>query len=610
MASTAAPEPLLELEEISLSFGSRPALDAVSLRVERGEIHAIVGEHGAGKTSLALAASGFLRPQSGRILAGGGSWPWLSRERASSLGIEFVPQEAPVFENMNVAESILLDGDARVFPLIRRKREIKLAGAFMASLGIGLDPGARMRELHVSDRALVDVLRNLYRRPRVLIIDEALERLSSEGLARVLPALKAIAASGGAVVYITHRIDDVFKIAQRVTIMRDGRAIFTERTGRLDEITLVRLAYTQTLRGEGLGPDLSFARLVKYNEAILAELPISLIVADAALRPVFVNARARALFGGEGAASLAELLGPGNEAAATVAAEACAGSETKSFYGLPMRAGGGETRSDLIVHPVSDREERIGSVIAIEDVTERERLREAASLSENLASLGLLAAGVAHEINNPLDIIGYYLQSMRFATVDERLLSAVSNVEEEVASIASIVGNLITFSEKRGREAREFDLGELASDLVDLLRFGAEGGGIALSATRPSGAPLLVRADRNELKQALLNLIRNAFEAMPGGGRVDVSCGSAGGMATVAIRDTGPGIEPSRLGEVFLPFYSTKTGGKNSGLGLSISYGIVKRYGGDISAENAAGGGCVFTLSLPLAGQGEGRSPR
>ncbi|MBI1751739.1 MAG: ATP-binding cassette domain-containing protein [Acidobacteria bacterium] len=596
---------LLGLSNLWLTQGAHRILEGATLDIAPGEIHALVGDRGSGKSSLAAIATGFLRPDAGFLRIDGGSHPFFTRKQAARLGIEWVAQQPALFDGLTVAENILLDGRGLPWPIRSRKQLEKEAGEILSTLDLAIDPSAKLGELDLSGKVLVDLARNLRRNPRLLILDEAMEKLSAEALTQTQALLRRLGERGLAILHITHRMDDLFAFAHRVTVLREGRVLFSDAVEHVDRVTLVRLAYTQLLRHEAIERDAGFARLIQYNEAILTSLPVNLMVVDMDLRPVLVNRCARELFAPQlpgRAASLAQCVGERNQGIVPLLESACREAGASSFYRVPFFARNGERIHTIKTDPILDGGHRIGTLIILEDVTEQERLREQAVLSGNLASLGLLTAGVAHEINNPLDIIGYYLQHIRFSTADAEILKAATSIEEEVEAIAAIVDSLISFSDKKPRHPERFDLARLAEDLVELLRFGAERGGVAVSCLREP-APLFVRADRNEIRQVLLNLFRNAFEAMPDGGGLEVECRTVGGHALVSVCDTGPGIEPSRLAEIFLPFYSTKEGGgKNSGLGLSISYGIVSRHGGGLAAENRARGGACFKMTLPLVG--------
>jgi signal transduction histidine kinase len=149
------------------------------------------------------------------------------------------------------------------------------------------------------------------------------------------------------------------------------------------------------------------------------------------------------------------------------------------------------------------------------------------------------------------------------------------------------------------------DLNELIGSIIGLLKHSAREKGIGISFDS-SEAELPLVASRNEIKQVILNLVKNSFEAMPGGGRIGIGTSLASDeagrpVAVIDFSDDGPGISSARLEDVFMPFYTTRKGkGDNAGLGLSICYGIVERHGGTMGVRNLDRGGCLFTIRLPF----------
>ncbi len=610
MESTPEAAELVGVRNVCLSYGSVTALTNVSMSINRAETHAIVGEHGAGKSSLAHVIGGFQKPDSGSVVLEGKSFGQLSSDLARRNGIQVITQHNPLIDDFTVADNILIDGRIGVLPRITGSVTIRKARDFIQKLNVSLDPTCPVRDLNRSDRALVDILKHLYPDPRLLILDETLENLSNENRQKIVAILNERKARGMSVLFITHRIDDIFNFADRITIIRDGEILTSDSVENVDKIMLIRLAYTHALTGKHVLSDRDFSQILKYNEAILFDLPINLIVVDRENRVKLVNALAKELFGlGDNAFGdryLRDLFPEGNGKCLQLIQEAAELKRQTSYYQVPLRLSGEETINTVTVYPIFDGAQLIGNIVIINDMTKQERLREQVVLSENLASVGLLAAGVAHEINNPLDIMHYYIENIRFNADNPNVQGAVKALQEEVDSIAQIVGNLLTFSDKKSRVKEEFDIIALLRDLVDLIAYNAKRSGIAVDVTAPPGA-LVIEANRNEMKQVVLNLVKNGFEAMPEGGKLTIAVEktTVNGVdhCSIEFLDTGAGLEESVVRDIFLPFFSTKDGtGRNVGLGLSICHSIVTKYNGTISGRNRENGGCAFTISLPLVG--------
>ena len=231
---------------------------------------------------------------------------------------------------------------------------------------------------------------------------------------------------------------------------------------------------------------------------------------------------------------------------------------------------------------------------------QRERL-DRLHRAERLAAVGQLAAGVAHEIRNPLTAIRstmqYLLQGLDAAEPKHQL---VEELLSEVDRINSTVGGLLSLSRSGEVRLVEVDLLDPLARAVQLLRARAAEQGVEIAASLPP-EPVPVRGDAGQLKQVFLNLLLNAVQAMPGGGQVRVTVAKREGAAHVRIADTGPGIPPEALRRVFDPFYTTKSDG--TGLGLAICHGIVEQHQGEIEVESEEGRGTTVSIRLPLAGR-------
>jgi len=228
-----------------------------------------------------------------------------------------------------------------------------------------------------------------------------------------------------------------------------------------------------------------------------------------------------------------------------------------------------------------------------------QRLQAQLVQSEKLVSLGQLAAGAAHEINNPLTaILGYSDLLAEDENLPERTRGTAVKIREQARRTSSLVQNLLSFARQVPAERTLLDINTVVSNAVQLRALDLHNGGSTIDLQLESVLPG-VRGDNNQLMQVFFNIISNALDAMgeTGGGTLTIRTLRDRGFVIVVFIDTGPGIrEPHR---VFDPFYTTKPVGKGTGLGLSICYGIVEEHGGKILCYNAAAGGAVFRVELP-----------
>lgn len=601
------PEPFASLHRVSCAAGDSLLLDGVNLSLLPGEVHALVGIHGGGKSALCQILAGLLAPSAGELRVAGRGYPSLSLSLARRLGIAYVPQYVHLLDQLSVAENFLLarSGWRHSLYLSHRGLERETARR-LAEFGFEFDPASLASDLLPSERVVLSILRNLVDPPRLLILDEVLDKLEPAHQERIVALLEERRHQGLAILWVTHNIDHIGDFAGRLSILRKGRIILTDMVDHLDRRNLLKICYNQISRilpdEAGIG---EIYQYLKYNEAILQNLPANLLIVDAEQRLKLLNARAREYFGVEPAAwqnsALAAFLGAANESFVDRVRPALNQPGESVLYDLVLSWRGESRMTTTTVFPIRDGGTLLGTILIIEDTTAQERLRHHAILSEKLASVGLLAAGVAHEINNPLEVIANDLNYLRASDVPpaERA-EVVGELEAEVAQIHRITRNLATFAHTERIAAAEFVLPELIHDLIELVSHNPRYRSFTI-CYQPQDPLLRLEASQDELRQVFLNLFRNSCEAMPRGGRIclDTRLDAQSGNVQISFADNGPGIPEQVRKSLFLPFSSTKFGGANMGLGLSIVYGIIQKHQGTITAENLPQSGCRFTIVLP-----------
>lgn len=274
----------------------------------------------------------------------------------------------------------------------------------------------------------------------------------------------------------------------------------------------------------------------------------------------------------------------------------------------PNPAANGDRVVNMAVAPLVAKGFRpVGRLLVIDDITERVELEEAVLQADKLSSVGLLAAGVAHEVNTPLAVISSYSQMLadRFGRGSEEA-KLLGKMTEQTFRASEIVNSLLDFSRTSGAEMSPCDLNRAISDTLELITPQLRKACVSLDLSL--AAPATVKANRGKLQQVLLNLFLNARDAMPDGGVLQITTQeslNAGGEARVQVlvSDSGEGIKPEVQRRIFDPFFTTKDSRRGTGLGLAVSYGIVQEHSGTISVESAPGAGTTFTLEFPLAEQ-------
>jgi PAS domain S-box-containing protein len=241
----------------------------------------------------------------------------------------------------------------------------------------------------------------------------------------------------------------------------------------------------------------------------------------------------------------------------------------------------------------------LGAVVVFSDLTPHKALEVERQRAERLAYFEMLAAGIAHEIKNPLVSIKAFAQLLPRRRGDEQFIENFGRtVAHQVDRMESLLDRLRTLARPGGRPQHPIDLRAPIGTAIDAMRPAFVEKSVVLSASM-GHAPCMILGDYSELEQLFLNLLLNAHEATPSGGMARVEIAVDAGRAIVAIVDTGPGVPPELLERVFDPFFSTKERG--SGLGLAICASIVQTHGGRLKAANREVGGAVFTVELPLA---------
>jgi two-component system, NtrC family, sensor kinase len=248
---------------------------------------------------------------------------------------------------------------------------------------------------------------------------------------------------------------------------------------------------------------------------------------------------------------------------------------------------------------VSKSSERIGRLLLFDDVTQRERMEEQMSQTEKLTSLGLLAAGVAHEVNTPLAVISNYIQMLakQMPEGDPRQ-TIIEKIVKQTFRASEIVNNLLNFSRTGAAEAADIDVNRVVEETLSLVAHPLKSSHIQVVKQLGEALPA-VRGSANKLQQVFLNLFLNARDAMPTGGMLEVRTTAHNGSVEIEVADTGAGIPREHIHRIFDPFFTTKASGRGTGLGLSISYGIIKEHAGKIDVRSTPGKGTSFHVEFP-----------
>ncbi len=356
-----------------------------------------------------------------------------------------------------------------------------------------------------------------------------------------------------------------------------------------------------------------YERLKEFSENIVESINVGILAADLDDRVESWNSRMEAMTGIEREAALGKTLSSVLPDSLAVHLAATRGDKrVHQLYKFPLEPAPG-AQDNGHVHPepvtvnvaiaplVTKDGQHIGRLVIFDDVTERENLERRLVQADKLSSIGLLAAGVAHEVNTPLAVISTYAQMLaKQVHGDEPKTRLLDKIAKSTFRASEIVNSLLNFSRTSTTDFEDVDLNRIIRETTALVEHQMEKAGVRISLELEDGLPL-IRGNAGKLQQVFLNLLLNGRDAMENGGVLAVRTAAAGTVVRAEVRDTGPGIPRELLNRIFDPFFTTKASRKGTGLGLSISYGIVEEHGGQIVADSRPGEGAVFRLDFPAA---------
>ena len=350
--------------------------------------------------------------------------------------------------------------------------------------------------------------------------------------------------------------------------------------------------------------------LKEFNESIIESINVGLLAVDLEGRVTRLNSafehildlrrdaavgkRVEDLFSEDFADTLTQVLGP----------DGWQLKEIRNIYKLHTATRGNRALVvNIALAPLHDVQGQTGALVVLEDVTARIGLEEQLQQREKLSSIGLLAAGVAHEVNTPLTGVSSYTQMLLgMLSENDPKHALLQKVRNQAERATNIVNNLLNFS--RSGSATEFgetDIAQVLNDTLQLLEPQLRRSQIEIVRDYELDAPL-VYGNAGKLQQVFTNLILNARDAIPDGGQIILSTKSLeDDSLLVEVADTGIGIAPENVAKIYDPFYTTKGVGRGTGLGLAVSYGIVQEHAGHINVESTPGQGTTFRITLPTA---------
>jgi PAS domain S-box-containing protein len=359
---------------------------------------------------------------------------------------------------------------------------------------------------------------------------------------------------------------------------------------------------------------IEYERLKEFNENIVESINVGILALDPEERIESWNSQMEVMFAlprKEALHQHLEAVFPPNLVEEFRRVKDQAGVHNLYKFRLETRAE--ETRiANIAIAPLVSRDFRtVGRIILIDDITDQTEMEGQLAQAEKLSSIGLLAAGVAHEVNTPLAVISSYAQMLaRQVKGDVKLGPLLDKITQQTFRASEIVNGLLNFSRTSGAEYRETDVNGIIRDTLTLLEHQFKTAQISVETSLMSGLPPIM-GNAGKLQQVFLNLFLNAKDAMSGaelanGERRTLRIATeVNGHVSISIADSGSGIAPEHLRRIYDPFFTTKTARRDgqprgTGLGLAVTYGIIQEHSGKIHVESQVGSGTTFYLEFPL----------
>ncbi|MCX6142923.1 MAG: ATP-binding protein [Ignavibacteriales bacterium] len=265
---------------------------------------------------------------------------------------------------------------------------------------------------------------------------------------------------------------------------------------------------------------------------------------------------------------------------------------------------GSPFHTELVISPIVDGSGHIvGFLGAHRDITEQKILEQQLVRSQKMESIGTLAAGIAHEVGNPLTSISSLVQVIQRTTADEFAKDKLELIKDQINRIARIIRDLVDFSRPSSYVIKPTDVNKVIREALNIVQYGKKVKDIAFTLELADDLQSLPVVP-DQLAQVFINILMNAVDSLDGKpGSIWIQSRVTGEVVEVLVKDTGKGIAPDDREKIFEPFFTTKAVGKGTGLGLWVSYGIVQSFGGDIEVDSDLGRGSTFKIQLPINGK-------
>lgn len=561
-------------------------------------------------------------PQQGQLQTETSFHDWPAASHWLKSNVALLDHSCIGYDNFSVYEQISMELKSEQRGAFWRKSNgLSFANQLLQTMALNIHARETMENLSVSKRKLIVGLGILQRHPKCLILKDFDRDLEQDDKALWHQCIRQKCEEGMTIIWLDEHLRDNKHQAHRVLLFKKHHLILNEKLQSVDRMELLKLLYTPegTQHNSESDPQV-FAQLLRYNENVLLDLPTAIVLTDQKHHIQMINASAK-----EALPQLSSAIGQlvwnlpifrESQLGTWLEHELQSPHDpfptpTERHTSFELETSRGLRQMICRLYLLKDVWGSIGTALMFSDETDMENLRQQASTSEILASTGMLAAGVAHEINNPLEIAKNYLDLLQRQNNTSLQQEALQGVREELEQIRAIVGQLVSISSDEVSDLNAsrpslFCVNELIFTVSKLLKKNLDQQQLSCELQLSTGS-LECMGSPNHLRQILLNLIKNAIEILPKGGQITIRSHAFERADepwfNVEIEDNGPGLTTDEKEKIFQPFYSTKKQtGHNMGLGLSIIKKMVHDWGGNIKAHDTdTQQGCIFSINLPRA---------
>ena len=601
---------ILIIDGLTVDYGPRMGLDGMRFKLKQGDIHAVLGPHGSGKSTLINVISGRIPKFNGTVLFDNHILKKLSPKKAIKLGIRAIYHELYLYPKWSAFENIFFDHRIKKHFIVNDKSAMRAKALdIFNALSVNIDLDTPIMYYNVSQQQMIQIAKNICFPAKLLLIDELSVKLDPEQLERFQYLLSILRQRGTSILYATSNMDEIFNFASKVTVLKNGQVVETANIAEIDKIQLVKLTYSfMTSRKELEKSNFELFYLKNFYEGVFNNIPLPFMVTDTKGNIIFINTRLNNLLKINREEYLDHFfndLFKFPEDTLREIQHKIYNGEDLCFSNYQPEHFPEQSYCKLYMVPSFDEDESFIGIRRIfsydDDVNDREDQEDKKNKCDGISSMDKITGWIAHEIKNPLSIILNYLKLIKTENSIEQIKNNTENVEKEVRRIKHIIEKLINMAALQKETSKKIKLDSLFNDVINLMKPTIDQNRVKLELNYQKD--IFVSVDPDLLKQVVVNMVLNAVESMPYGGLLRISSNLQNieqkAFIMIEFKDNGVGIKKKDIRNIFNPFYTTKNNREMGGLGLSICRDIVSQYEGHITVDSTPQLGSTFRIFLP-----------